>query len=251
MTAFNMFMMIRNVSNLLSELKNAGIHIEIGDDFSSFRRLRNGQTDRDPVYPMFDVASSYVNSSNAFWVCGFDENKELVHTQAIRMLDLQGATLTDHLRDHRHMYITPGTTPDPDRTYYSSTPTLDRITGRVCYHGEFWLKGGKGGQRSQGFTSLLSRIVFELTLKLWSPDYVFGFVALPLALKGMPARYGYSHCELGAWRGPEQEITSEETVVWMSQQDLHSFLETAPQTLARDGHLPERKKYTSTVEMVA
>ncbi|MDJ0638756.1 MAG: hypothetical protein QNJ20_07980 [Paracoccaceae bacterium] len=240
MTALNLFTMISNVSNILRELESEGLRLEIGGDFASYRRLRNKQTDRNAIFPMFDVSSSYVDASNAFWVCGFDENQELVHTQAMRLLELKDVPLSQHLREHRHKYITPGTTPDPDRTFYSDIPVLDRISGRVCYHGEFWIKGGKGGHRSQGFSALLSRVVFELSLKLWSPDYTFGFVAMPLAMKGMPVRYGYSHCEYGVWYGPEQEVTSEETIVWMSNQDMQQFLETKPRSLSDERSLPAR-----------
>lgn len=251
MTANNLFTMITNVSNLIRELETAGVTLEIGGDFAAYRRLRNQQTDRSNLFPMFDIGSSYVDEKNAFWVCGFDSENELVHTQAIRLLDLTDTSLAKHLRDHRHKYITPGSTPDPDRTFFSDIPALETISGRVCYHGEFWLKGGKGGHRSQGFTALLSRIVFELALKLWSPDYVFGFVPLPLAMKGIPVRYGYSHCEFGTWYGPEQEVTSEETLVWMSHSDINTFLETTPRTLTNDGSLPARSKLVRAVDMVA
>lgn len=251
MTAHNLFTMINNVSNLINELESAGVFLEIGGDFASYRRLRSKQTDRSDLFPMFDVASSYVDASNAFWVCGFDENNELVHTQAIRLLNLHNMSLAEHLREHRHKYITPNTSPDPDFTYFSDLPSLDRISGNVCYHGEFWIKGGKGGHRSQGFTALLSRIVFELALKLWSPDYVFGFVPMPLALKGIPVRYGYSHCEFGVWHGPEHEVTSEESLVWMSNQDMHTFLETTPRSLLDNRALPSRSKLSNAVSMVA
>ncbi|MEP0566066.1 MAG: hypothetical protein ABJC64_16765 [Paracoccaceae bacterium] len=251
MTALNLFTTITNVSNLVSELESAGVYLEIGGDFASYRRLRNRQTDRSQLFPMFDVASSYVDATNAFWVCGFDQNNELVHTQAIRMLDLHNMSLAEHLREHRHKYITPDTSPDPDRTYFSELPALERISGRVCYHGEFWIKGGKGGHRSQGFTALLSRIVFELALKLWSPDYVFGFVPMPLAMKGIPIRYGYSHCEFGVWHGPEQEVTSEESLVWMSNEDIHAFLETTPRSLSDERILPARRQLSNAVSMVA
>ena len=240
MTALNLFTMISNVSNIMRELESEGVRLEIGGDFASYRRLRNQQTDRNAIFPMFDVSSSYVDETNAFWVCGFDENQDLVHTQAIRLLELNDVPLSKHLRAHRHKYITPGTTSDPDRTFYSDMPVLDQISGRVCYHGEFWIKGGKGGHRSQGFSALLSRVVFELTLKLWAPDYMFGFVAMPLAMKGMPVRYGYSHCEYGVWYGPEQEVTSEETLVWMSNQDMKQFLETKPRSLSDERSLPAR-----------
>lgn len=251
MTALNLFTTITNVSNLMKELENAGIFLEIGSDFSVFRQLRNSQTDRSKLFPMFDVASSYVDATNAFWICGFDENNELIHTQAIRLLDLQGGSLTDHLREHRHKYITPGSTPDPDRTFFSPLPTLDRISGRVGYHGEFWIKGGKVSRKSQGLTAVLSRIAFELTMELWSPDYLFGFVPVQLATKGVAVRYGYPHCEFGVWYGPDQEVTSKEMLVWMSHQDMKVSLETRPRTLSDDGSLPEHGKLVRAIDMVA
>jgi len=251
MTAFNLFSMINNVSNIMKELETAGMWVEIGSDFTLYRRLRAKQNDRSPIFPMFDVASSYVDGSNAFWVCGFNEHDELVHTQAVRLLDIGKMNLADHLREHRHKYLTPETTPHPDATYFSDIPSLRGISGQICYHGEFWLKGGKGGHRSQGFTALLSRIVFEMALNLWTPDYMFGFVPMQLALKGIPVRYGYSHCELGVWLGPDHEVTSEETLVWMSRQDIEQFLGTTPRSLSEERTLPVRGHRLSAVSMVA
>ena len=176
MPALDIFSMIINVSNILKELEAGGMRLEIGDDFAEYRKLRQTQEHRSPIYPMFDVACSYVDQSNAFWICGFDQDGNLVHTQAMRLLDLSGLTLGQHMKRHRHKYITPNSTPDPDRTFYSGPLGLKTITGSVCYHGEFWLNGGESGYRKKGFTPLLSRIAFELALKAWVPNYVFGFI---------------------------------------------------------------------------
>ncbi len=142
MPASDLFATVVNVGGLIRQLKDTGISIEISDDFAVFRRLRSEQKDRSGLYPMFDAASSFVDASNAFWVCGFNTEDELVHTQAVRLLDLQNQTLAQHLRIHRHKYITPGSTPDPDNTHFSHLQVLERISGRVGYHGEFWVKPG-------------------------------------------------------------------------------------------------------------
>ena len=156
-----LFGTIMNVSGIIRDLDDAGMRIEIGTDFSVYRRHRLAQTDRNGPYPMFDVACSFIDASNGFWICGFNPEGELIHTQAARLLDLTGTTLRRHLDDHRHKYITPDTTPDPDLTYYSGPECLTSITGKVCYQGEFWLPGrGLGGPRSLGMTALLSRILF-------------------------------------------------------------------------------------------
>lgn len=235
MLARNLYSMVLNVSSIIRELETVGIRLEIGDDFSEYRRLRNSQTDRSPLYPTFDVSCSYVDRSNAFWICGFDDNDRLIHTQAVRLLDLSGVSLGQHLRDHRLKYITPNTSPDPDRTFYSHPQALRRITGKVCYHGDFWLMAtGLGGPRSQGLTPLLSRVMFELALRTWVPNYVFALVPRQLALKGAHLRYGYIHCEPGFWRGPDEQITDEDWLIWMSSKDIVNALRTPPQSLKNE-----------------
>lgn len=235
MSAREIFGMIKNVSGIIRELEDAGMRVEIGDDFSEYRFYRNAQTDRTCMYPMFDVASSYIDASNGFWVCGFNQSGELIHTQAVRLLDLSDVSLEQHLKVHRHKYITPDTTPDPDLTFYSGPEALATITGQVCYHGEFWLPArGLGGPRSQGVTPLLSRILFELMYRSWEPNYVFALVPKQLAARGAHLRYGYSHCEPGRWLGPDQQVTEEDFLIWMSAKDLSNALVREPQSLQND-----------------
>lgn len=225
----SLFGSITAAAGILRELDEAGMRVEVGDDFARYRSLRNRQTERNPIYAMFDTASSYVDESNGFWICGFDPSGNLVHTQAARLLDLSGVSLAQHLKVHRHKYITPDTTPDPDATFYSGPDALDRITGRVGYQGEFWLHGkGLGGPRSQGATALLSRLLFLLMAECWDPSFVFAFVPKRLAAKGAHLRYGYSHCEQGRWIGPDQQVTEEDYLIWMAASDIRNALSHAP-----------------------
>jgi hypothetical protein len=200
---------------------------------------------------MFDVSCSYVDQTNAFWVCGYNESDELVHTQAIRMLDLAGQTLGQHIDMHRHKYITPNSTPDPDETFYCQPQALDKITGKVCYHGEFWLASGDGGHRKQGVTPLLSRFVLEMAFKTWVPDYVFGFVPMPLAFKGIQVRYGYTHCEPGVWLGPDNQVTDEDALVWMNKNEIMHFLNDEPRAQSRERQSPARRKIVNPIAIDA
>ena len=220
-----LFATVSSLCAILRELEDAGMRVEIGSDFARYRAMRLAQTGRGGIYPMFDTAASFIDETNGFWVCGFDAEGALVHTQAVRLMDLGTATLGQHLRTHRHKYITPDTTPDPDATFYEGPGALDRINGRVCYHGEFWLPStGLGGPRSQGATVLLSRILFETVVRSWNPDFMFALVPQPLASKGAHLRYGYTHCEPGRWIGPDAQITEEDFLIWMSAADLHNAL---------------------------
>ncbi|MEM1065999.1 MAG: hypothetical protein AAF771_13385 [Pseudomonadota bacterium] len=228
--------MVRTLSNILQELEASGMRVEIGDDFVEYRARRNAQADRAALYPMFDVASSYVDETNGFWICGFNDDGELTHTQAARLLDLSGKSLGQHFQAHRHKYITPNTTPDPDATHYSGPEALKTISGTVCYHGDFWLPArGLGGLRSQGATALLSRLLFEIVQSSWAPDFVFALVPKQLAAKGAHLRYGYSHCEPGQWIGPDQQVTEEDYLIWMNKVDMANAVSREPQSLRAGG----------------
>jgi len=235
MSPSRLFELIKSLSSTLLELKEAGIQVEIGDDFAKYRAYRSQQPDRSPIYPMFDVASSYIDHTNGFWICGFNPSGELVHTQAVHLLDLSGISLATHLNTHRHKYITPDTTPDPDLTFYSGPEALHTISGKVCYQGDFWLRArGLGGPRSQGATNLLSRVLLEIMVEAWNPTFVFALVPKQLAAKGAHLRYGYCHCEPGRWLGPDQQVTEEDYLIWMGANDLANLVARTSQNLQRD-----------------
>ena len=248
MSVRNVVDMVMNVSGIIKELEETGMRVVIGDDFSEYRVYRNSQTNRSAMYPMFDVASSYIDNTNGFWICGFNDADELIHTQAVRLLDLKNVSLAQHLNVHRHKYITPYTTPDLDLTFYQGPDALRAITGRVCYHGEFWLPArGLGGPRSQGVTPLLSRILFEVMHSKWEPNYTFAFVPKALAEKGAHLRYGYSHCEPGKWIGPDQQVTEEDYLIWMSANDMTNALSQPPQSLKSSGKVAALRSQLTTV----
>ncbi len=232
MSAAKLFNAILNVSGVVADFRSIGITIEIGDDFERYRRLRLGQEDRGGLFPMFDIAASFIDHTNGFWIVGRNGDGSPVHTQAFRLLDLTDMTLRQHLRMHRLKYITPGTSPDPDRSEYTGPPGLDIITGRVVYQGDFWLKNGRGGRNRQHFVPLLSRTGYDVLMQLWAPDYIFGLVPTRLAARGLAPRYGFSQIEPGVWRGPDNEITDEDTLCWLSAADVHDLLATEAQSIS-------------------
>ena len=212
------------LASLLNMIKAEGMTIEVGSDFLAYRRLRLPQAAMRPVYPMFDIASCYIDAGNGFWIAGHDAEGRLVHTQAMRLLPFGDGTLGDHLRVHGMKYVTPGLTATPEDASYHVGRPLSLLAGRVCYHGEFWVAGGPDGFRGGGMTNLLSRLMFELTQARFEPDYVFGFIDAANALNGTPMRHCYFHGEPGTWRLPTGRILAEEWLVWMSAADIQALL---------------------------
>ena len=249
MSARNIFGMIMNASGIIRELQDMGMRVEVGDDFSLYRHYRNSCTDRTGLYPIFDTASSFIDETNGFWICGFNEADEIIHTQAVRMLDLSGISLGKHFDVHRHKYIVPDTTPDPDMTFFQGPEALKSVTGTVGYCGDFWLRSrGLGGPRSQGATGLLSRLLFEVLQQAWKPDFVFAIVAKQLASKGAHLRYGFSHCEPGNWVGPDQQITNEVYLIWMSANDIKNVITRDVQSLKTASQISAIRMSLATVD---
>lgn len=228
-----LFETVTRFSGLLGDLEQVGIRVEVGDDFQRYRHYRAQCQSRAPIYPMFDIEKSYIDHTNGFWVCAFEPGGDLIHTQALRLLNLQDISLDAHLKLHRHKYITPDSTPDPDKTAFVGPRALQEITGQVGYQGDFWLRSeGLVGPRSFGATALLSRVLLELAGLAWGPSFIFALVPKKLAAKGAHLRYGYVHCEPGQWIGPDQQVTDEDHLIWMNSDDLAALCVAAPPRLS-------------------
>lgn len=226
MTAESNFAYVNRVSSLVNSIARVGMRVEVGSDFSEYGRLRAGQVSEGRLapYPMFDSAVSYVDDTNGFWIAGYSKDNELVHTQAVRLFELSSTTLAKHLSTHREKYITPNSSPDPARTSYEGPCAIETITGRVCYHGDFWVRGqGLGGARSQGLTNHLSQLLMEVAYQTWRFDFIFALLPKALAQKGVSVRYGYAHGGWGKWIGPDEQITEEDYFVWMTGHDVSAF----------------------------
>ena len=224
---------VRYVSAIAAIAESRGIHIRVSSDFGEFKKTLNEQPEAPPVYPMFDPACSYVDWTNGFWIEGVDDQGTLIHTQAVRRLELSGHTLAEHLELHHQKYVIQGNAIDMGRSVFNQAPAWRSIKGTVCYHGQLWLKGGKEGYRDRALTATLPRLALALSLMEWSPDFVFGFVSPMLACSGLAAREGYAHMEPGIWHVPLGPDSDQTWLVWMGRRDIEHLLQFPPENLFR------------------
>jgi len=211
--------------------KKQDVHIEVCTDFEEFREIRRAQTDRSPLAPAFDASCSNIEASNGFWVKGLDSNGLIIHTQAMRLLDLSNSTLVNHLQTHRLIYQPPNTGQNHTKSFELSKNTA-RMTGeRVVYHGELWMQPGSKKYRGGGLVAILTRFMLALANMQWSPDFIFGFMHPYLACKGLAAREGYMHLEPGVWRGVDDIEPFEEWMVWVRGEEIDHLMKFPPQNL--------------------
>ncbi|WP_420345348.1 hypothetical protein [Pelagibius sp.] len=223
----------RFVTAIKELVKDQGLTLEIGSDFTALREALKDQPERQGLAPRFDPDVSEIDEASGFWILGRSKTGEVVHTQAMRMVDLGGRTLSGYL-DERFRDFTPaGYAIDFSRSHYRGAPGSRMIAGKVCYHGELWLKGGPGGFRGAGFTAVLARLALVKALLKWAPDYVFGFMFPLAACKGLAAREGYMHTEPGSlyWAVSGRQRPLETWTVWMSRADIRHILQIPPTDL--------------------
>ena len=203
--------------------------IEIGSDFNQYRSLLLKHRPQQPLGPPFDPEIHELNAQNAFWLVAKDRDGRVVHTQAMRVLNLQSTTLADHLRGSFRSFPPVGPDIDLAASRYRAGLSAQKISVVVCYHGELWMDDTVGAFRGRGLSAVLGRFAFLTGLMRLSPDYIFGSVALPVIFKGLAERLGYMHTEPSCirWRQNDSDRLLEGFMVWMSRDDL-KFVMTIP-----------------------
>lgn len=208
------------------------VHIEVCTNFETFREIRKTQSDRPPLGPAFDASRSYVGPSNGFWLKGVNSKGQIIHTQAMRLLDLSNTTLAEHLRTHRLIYQPPNINPSHPKSFECLQKTADMTGEKVVYHGELWMHPEPRKYHNASLVALLTHFMLALASMQWAPDFVFGFMPSFLACKGLAAREGYMHAEPGVWKGTGDTEPFEEWIVWMNRDEIDYLMQFPPQNLS-------------------
>ncbi|WP_371169180.1 hypothetical protein [Aliiroseovarius sp. 2305UL8-7] len=229
MTIHDTFAGAQFVTAILDMANDYGMMIEMGSDFDLYEKYINEHRTHQPIGMPFDPKLHVMNEDNGFWIVGWNETGELVHTQAMRRFDLDGVPLSDYL-DSKFVDFPPtGLDLDFDRCRYSPGPGAKRISGKTCYHGELWVKGDDR-YRGTGLPGMLARFALATCVLRWSPDYVFGFMPEKYAFKGLAEREGYMHTDPGAlaWFAKGGNAPLKGFMTYMGRDDLSHLITLCP-----------------------
>ncbi len=223
------------IDRLTDLLEHVGLKLTVGNDFEYFRHIPLQQPKRPHVAPIFDPAVQVMDPLKAFWLTACSGSGEVVHTQAMLLIELGDETLGQHLTKNLSAFRPYGNRLDPSRSVTQQTTATTSLKGRVCYHGELWTKGGPNGYRGGSLTALLPRLMISMAVRKWSPDHIFGVMEPGAACKGLAAREGYMHLEQGSvlWHDRQSDQSFEEWIVWMNREDTCHLLSVGPDVLYR------------------
>lgn len=204
-------------------LHASGIEIKIGSDFDEYAGIVEKGRPIQGLGAPFDPKLHDLHKDNAFWLTAHDEDGTLIHTQAAKLLSMEGKNLSNYMLTRFVEF--PPALPDIDfvRSRYRATPGSHAIKGDVVYHGDIWINAEAGkAYRGVGLSSVFARYGLMMCMEQWNPDYIFGFMARTVAFKGFAERMGYMHNEPGSlrWYREGNDQAMEGFLSYLSNEDV-------------------------------
>ncbi|MCK1676808.1 hypothetical protein [Bradyrhizobium sp. 150] len=153
---------------------------------------------------------------------GVDKNNEVALVEAARLYDLSNSNFAEHLESLKAFYADPTMHAHPQDRCTCTAPSAKTITGKVAYHGDFWLRADF---RRQGMAKIMAAVLRGASFAMWAPDFVCGLAARWLLHKGVLAQYGYAHHESGAMlQLLEEDISDDDLLVWLTGKELRDLV---------------------------
>ncbi|WP_407185282.1 hypothetical protein [Bradyrhizobium centrosematis] len=198
-----------------------GIELSIGFDFHEYVRITASASTKGPTYPNFQPDRSPIKLGEGYWIKGVDENDEVALLEAARLYDLSRTNLAEHLHSLKAFYAEPAVHAHPSDRCTCTAPSAKKITGKVAYHGDLWVRKDF---RGQGIAKIASGITRGLSFAMWAPDFVCALAPRWRIDKGVVAQSGYAHSEPGGsiLRLVEYNIVDEDWLVWVTGEEVRS-----------------------------
>lgn len=200
-----------------------GIKLSTGFDFNEYVSITRVLPTKKPTYPNFRPDRSPIKSGEGYWMVGVDKNNQVALVQAARLYDLSHSNFAAHLQSLRAFYADPAIHAHPQDRCTCNAPTAKKITGKVAYHGDFWLRSDF---RGQGIPTIMAATLRGISFAMWAPDFVCGLAERWLLDKGVLAQYGHAHHEHGGsiLHLVEENIVDCDLLVWLTGEELRSLV---------------------------
>lgn len=227
MTFHNMQFGEKFVASSMGLLASYGLTLRVGYDFDQYESLLKTARPGHRIGVPFDPELHDFSDGSAFWIVATDSKDTVVHTQALRLLNLTGISLAEHLQANFTDFPPPTIALDLERSNYKAGPGAQRMTGRMAYHGEFWIGGAPGQFRGSVLSAALCRYGFWMALQHWDPDHMFSFMLNTVAHKGFASRTGWMHQDPAAlqWYPRDGQPPIETVMSYLHRGDIEFLLD--------------------------
>lgn len=199
-----------------------GIRLSIGFDFNEYVSITRGTATKGPTYPCFRPDRSPIKPGEGYWIVGVDKNNEIALLEAARLFALSRTNFAEHLESLKAFYADPTVHAHPQDRCTCIAPSAKKMTGKVAYHGDRWVRRDL---RGQGISKIMAGIARGVSFAMWAPDFLCALVARQRLDKG--GLYGYAHCEPGGsiLQLIEEDIVDDDWLIWLSGDELRSLVD--------------------------
>lgn len=200
-----------------------GIKLSIGFDFDEYVSITRVLPTKRATEPCFRPDRSTIKSGEGYWMIGVDRNNEVALVESARLYDLSQSNFAEHLESLKVFYTDPTKHAHPQDRCTCTAPSASKITGKVAYHGDFWLRRDF---RRQGMPEIMAGILRGVSFAMWAPDFVCGLAERWMLEKGVLAQYGHTHHEPGGaiLHLVEEDIVEDDLIVWLTGEELRSLV---------------------------
>lgn len=232
MTIHDTFAGAQYATSIAHMAEDLGMRLEVGSDFNEYAQIIADHRPEQPLGDPYNPELHDIREEDSFWMTGWNEQGQLVHTQAMRRFAIV-SSLAEYLEANFRAFPPSGLPLDMERSRYIPGPGARQIRGELVYHGEAWLKPGDSTYRGTGISGALARFAMASAVLRWSPDYIFAFVPEKYAFRGLVEREGYMHSDPGAliWQMKGENKAFRGFMVWMGREDLTHMMGIPPELL--------------------
>ncbi|WFU14537.1 hypothetical protein [Bradyrhizobium sp. CB3481] len=201
-----------------------GIKFSIGFDFREYVSMTEATPTKGRTYPNFRPDRSPIELGEGYWIIGVDKNGEVAVTDAARLYDLSCSNFAEHLQSLKAFYCNPAMHAHPEDRCTCTAPSAKKITGKVAYHGDLWIRRDL---RGQGLAKITAGIAHGVSFAMWAPDFLCSLVGRFSLDKGLVAQYEMLHHEPGGsiLQLVEENIVDDDWLIWLTGEELRSQVE--------------------------
>lgn len=215
-----------------------GIKLLIGFDFHQYVSITRATPTKGPTYPTFRPDRSPIKPGEGYWIVGVDNNNDIAAVEAARLYDLSHSNFAEHLQSLKAFFDDPTVYAHPQDRCICKAPTAKKITGRVAYHGDLWVRSDF---RGQGLRKIITRMAHAMSFAMWAPDFLCALVARWTLEKGVDEML---HHESGGsiLRLMEEDIADDDWLSWLTGEELRNKFDhrNGPQLLLAPSFSPAR-----------
>ncbi|MCP3380260.1 hypothetical protein NLM31_07610 [Bradyrhizobium sp. CCGUVB4N] len=194
------------------------IRLSIGFDFHEYVSITRATPTKVLTSPNFRPDRSPIKSGEGYWIIGVDKNDEVAVLEAGRLYNLSHSNFAEHLESLKAFYADPSIHEGPKSTCTCIAPSAKKMTGKVAYHGDLWVRSDF---RGKGITKIMRGIERGVSLAMWAPDFSCAIVARWTLEKAV---HEVVHQELGGSIQVEQDKVQDYWLIWLTGEELRNLV---------------------------